>query len=109
MTLTIATLAAAGATALVFMLRRCLSNSAAISKARVDRAVSGMKTSIASSDSLPSILRTRYVGVGNRETLKSFLFFPIIRLNKSLEFLGFQVPLMQGFTIFFLCLCFLVF
>ena len=99
MNVTMVTIIVAGATMLALTVHRCLSKSATVSRARVDRAICGMKSSTASPDNLPSIIRNRYAIVSSKEKIKSAFFDPLIRLNQALELLGIQISIRQGVAI----------
>ena len=102
MNLTIVSLFVAGSAALVLIFCRSLVSSTTISSARVDRAISGKTTSKTPTESAPSIFRSHYKTLRNKETLFRLLFDPFIMLNKSLSFLGIQIPAKQGLSFFLL-------
>lgn len=101
MTLAAVSLTIAGLATLAFLHRCCLSQSGTITRARFDRAVSGMKVASASPENLPSIVRSRYASLRGREKIPLAVFRPILYLTQSFELLDIRCSLRTGAITFF--------
>lgn len=105
MNLTAVSIAVGGAATIFFVHRCCSSRTGAISRARVDRAVNGMKIAAASPDALPSIVRSRYATLKSADKLKRTIFRPLIYINQAFELLNLKIsPKSSVFVLSAFCL-----